>query len=135
MINKNYDFAGWATYYNIKCLDGRTISKGAFKEQNGIKVPLVDSIMLENPENVFGHLILEDTDKGVYAYGYLTNPDTEKDIKELLKNGTIKYFGIYADKLVFDENDKNLITKGFIREVSLCQNSANPKALITEICF
>ena len=26
-----YDFGGWATKYNVKCSDGRTILKHAFK--------------------------------------------------------------------------------------------------------
>lgn len=36
-----YDFSGWATRNNIKCSDGRTIRKDAFKDNDGQKVPLV----------------------------------------------------------------------------------------------
>ena len=32
----NYDFSGWATKNNLKCSDGRTIRKDAFKHNDGI---------------------------------------------------------------------------------------------------
>ena len=36
-----YDFSGWATRNNLKCSDGRTILKDAFKHNDGATVPLV----------------------------------------------------------------------------------------------
>ena len=36
-----YDFKGWATKNDLRCADGRTIRKNAFKGNDGQKVPLV----------------------------------------------------------------------------------------------
>ena len=36
-----YDFSGWATRNDLKCSDGRTIRKDAFKSNDGQTVPLV----------------------------------------------------------------------------------------------
>ena len=36
-----FDFSGWATKNNLKCSDGRTILKDAFKNNDGTTVPLV----------------------------------------------------------------------------------------------
>ena len=33
-----YDFSGWATKANLKCSDGRIITKDAFKHNDGMKV-------------------------------------------------------------------------------------------------
>lgn len=41
MAKKKYDFAGWATKANMKCTDGRTIMTGAFKDDDGRRVPLI----------------------------------------------------------------------------------------------
>ena len=35
------DFSGWATRNDLKCSDGRVIRRDAFKNNDGIKVPLV----------------------------------------------------------------------------------------------
>ena len=40
-MSKNYDFSGYATRYNTKCADGRTILPGCFSHQNGARVPVV----------------------------------------------------------------------------------------------
>ncbi len=32
---EKYDFSGWATRNDLLCVDGRTIKKDAFKNQNG----------------------------------------------------------------------------------------------------
>ena len=40
-MDKDYDFSGWATKNNLKCSDGRTILKDAFKHDDGVTVPLV----------------------------------------------------------------------------------------------
>ena len=60
---KEYDFSGWATKFNIKCADGRTIRDGAFDENDGATVPLVYNHDHSNIESVVGHiyqLVLED---------------------------------------------------------------------------
>ena len=38
---KTFDFGGWATRNDLKCADGRTIRRDAFKDQDGQVVPLV----------------------------------------------------------------------------------------------
>ena len=35
-MGNNYDFSGWATRANLKCSDGRTILKDAFKHNDMI---------------------------------------------------------------------------------------------------
>ena len=36
-----FDFSGWATKNDLRCSDGRTIRKDAFKDNDGQTVPLV----------------------------------------------------------------------------------------------
>ena len=88
MADKTYDFRGWPTNKNIKCSDGRTIMKDAFKDQNGAKVPLVWNHDHSGPDNVLGHAILENREDGVYAYCSFTNTERAQDAKELLRHGT-----------------------------------------------
>lgn len=65
---KKYDFAGLATKANMKCTDGRTILTGAFRDDDGRRVPLIWNHQHDGPENVLGHADLEYTDDGVMAY-------------------------------------------------------------------
>ena len=37
---KKFDFGGYATKNDLTCTDGRVIRKDAFKDNNGITVPL-----------------------------------------------------------------------------------------------
>lgn len=34
-MDNNWDFKGWATYYNALCTDNRIIEKGCFDHQDG----------------------------------------------------------------------------------------------------
>ena len=68
MSKTNYDFAGWATKNDILCSDGRVIKKDAFKENDGSVVPLVFNHDHKDLNSVVGHALLENRDKGVYAY-------------------------------------------------------------------
>ena len=52
-----YDFSGWATKNNLKCSDGRTILRDAFKHNDGQTVPLVWNHQHNDPLNV-GHALL-----------------------------------------------------------------------------
>ena len=45
-MNESYDFSGWATRANLRCSDGRTIMRDAFKDQDNNIVPLVWMAML-----------------------------------------------------------------------------------------
>ena len=127
----NYDFCGWATRNDIKCSDGRTIRKDAFKDNDGMTVPLVWNHQHNEPYNVLGHALLENRDEGVYTYGYFNNTESGKNAKELLKNGDIKSLSIYANRLKQDSS-KNVF-HGQIREVSLVLAGANPGANIEAV--
>lgn len=54
-----FDFSGWATRNNLKCSDGRTIMRDAFKHSDGQTVPLVWNHQHNDPLNVLGHARLE----------------------------------------------------------------------------
>ena len=126
----NYDFAGWATRTNLRCSDGRTILKDAFKHHDGDKVPLVWNHQHNDPLNIIGHAILEHHDKGVYAYGYFNDTESAKTAKELLKHGDICALSIFANKL--KQKGSNVL-HGAIREVSLVLAGANPGAFIDSV--
>lgn len=125
-----YDFSGWATRNNIKCSDGRTILKDAFKENDGQKVPLVWNHQHNNPTEVLGHAILENRDDGVYAYCKFNNTESGNIAKELVNNGDVNQLSIYANKL---KTRMNNVMHGCIREVSLVLAGANPGAYIDSI--
>lgn len=126
-MEKNYDICGWATKFNVKCADGRTIRPGAFKDCDGMKVPLVWQHMHDDPGNVLGHAILSNKDEGVYTYCYFNDSKAAEDAKELIRHGDINSFSIYANKLKHKGGD---VLHGTIREVSLVLAGANPEALI-----
>lgn len=128
MAAKTYDFSGWATKNNIKCSDGRTIMKDAFKDQNGAKVPLVWNHDHSGPDNVLGHAILENREDGVYAYCSFNNTERAQDAKELLRHGDIGSLSIHANQL--KQNKNRDVLHGVIREVSLVLAGANPGATI-----
>jgi hypothetical protein len=124
---ENYDFSGWATRNNIECSDGRTILKDAFKHCDGKTVPLVWNHQHNGPDNVLGHVLLENRDDGVYAYGKFNETDYGKYAKELVKHGDIKSLSIYANHL---KQQGGNVSHGMIREVSLVLAGANPGAYI-----
>ena len=126
----NYDFCGWATRNDIKCSDGRTIRKDAFKDNDGMTVPLVWNHQHNEPYNVLGHALLENREDGVYAYGFLNNTESGKNAKELLRNGDIHSLSIYANRL---KQSGGNVLHGMIREVSLVLAGANPGANIEAV--
>lgn len=67
------DFSGWATRNDLKCSDGRVIRRDAFKNNDGIKVPLVWNHQHNSPRDVLGHAWLENREEGVYTYGFLND--------------------------------------------------------------
>lgn len=129
--NTNYDFSGWATKFNIKCSDGRTILKNAFKHCDGNIVPLVWNHNHQSAENILGHALLENREEGVYAYCSFNDTEEGATAKELVKHGDIGSLSIYANDLQQD-NIKNVI-HGSIREVSLVLAGANPGAKIENV--
>ena len=127
MKNKIYDFGGWATKNDLLCADGRTIRKNAFKDDDGKTVPLVWQHNHDDPTRVLGHVLLENEDDGVYAYGTFNNTDIAKHVKELVRHGDINSLSIYANKLKQSGGD---VLHGVIREVSVVLAGANPGAMI-----
>ena len=131
MKKQKCDFSGWATRNDLRCADGRTIRKNAFKECDGTTVPLVWNHQHNDPSCVLGHALLENRDEGVYAYGFLNDTETAAIAKALLQHGDIKQMSIYANQLTQD-NRMNVM-HGIIREVSLVHASANPGAWIDTV--
>lgn len=126
----NYDFSGWATRNNIKCSDGRTIMKDAFKQNDGQKVPLVWNHQHDDPNEVLGHALLENRDDGVYAYCKFNDTESGQTAKALVYNGDVDKLSIYANKL---KSEMNNVIHGCIREVSLVLAGANPGAFIDSV--
>ena len=129
-MNKDYDFGGWATKNNIKCSDGRTILKDAFKQNDGQKVPLVWNHQHNDPSEVLGHALLENREEGVYAYCKFNNTESGQTAKSLVTNGDVDKLSIYANKL---KTHMNNVMHGCIREVSLVLAGANPGAFIDTV--
>ena len=125
-----YDFSGWATKNNLRCSDGRTIMKDAFKHNDGQTVPLVWNHQHNAPENVVGHALLENRNEGVYAYCSFNDTESGTVAKALVQHGDITALSIYANQL--RQNGANVI-HGEIREVSLVHAGANPGAFIDSV--
>ena len=129
-MKKTYDFSGWATKNNLKCSDGRTIMKDAFKDCDGMTVPLVWNHDHTEAFNVLGHAELENRPEGVYTYGYLNDTEMGNHARELIRHGDITSLSIYANKL---QQVGGNVMHGVIREVSLVLAPANPGAHITDV--
>ena len=129
-MKNTYDFSGWATKNDLKCSDGRTIRKDAFKDCDGMTVPLVWNHDHTEAFNVLGHAELENRPEGVYTYGYLNDTEMGRHAKELVRHGDITSLSIYANKL---QQVGGNVMHGVIREVSLVLAPANPGARITDV--
>lgn len=127
-----YDFCGYATKYDIKCSDGRTIRKGAFKDCNQKKVPLVWQHMHADSDNVLGHAILENRDDGMFTYGYFNDTPKGINAKKMVEHGDITMVSIWANELQQVGDD---VMHGDIKELSLVLAGANPGARITPVSF
>ena len=125
-----FDFSGWATKNNLKCSDGRTIMKDAFKDNDGETVPLVWNHQHNNVNEVLGHALLENREEGVYAYCKFNDTESGRTAKLLVQHGDVNALSIYANKL--KEHMSN-VTHGNIREVSLVLAGANPGAFIENV--
>lgn len=126
----SYDFSGWATRNDLECQDGRTIRKDAFKEQDGMTVPLVWNHQHGDVENVLGHAVLENREEGVYAYCSLNNTPKGQAAKEQVVHGDVKSLSIWANRLQQTGRD---VMHGVIRELSLVLAGANPGAYVDYI--
>lgn len=125
-----FDFSGWASKANLKCSDGRTILKDAFKDQDGQTVPLVWSHMHNDPSQVLGHALLENRDEGLYAYCKFNDTDNGKTAKLLVQHGDVNALSICANKL---REKMSTVMHGNIVEVSLVLAGANPGAYIESV--
>lgn len=125
-----YDFSGWATKNDIRCSDGRTIRKDAFKHNDGQTVPLVWNHRHNDSFDVLGHALLENRDEGVYAYCKFNDTDSGKNAKLLVKHGDVNQLSIYANQL---QHQGANVMHGTIREVSLVLAGANPGAFIDSV--
>lgn len=129
-MKKQYDFSGWATRNNIKCSDGRTILRDAFKHNDGMTVPLVWNHQHNDAMNVLGHALLENREEGVYAYCVLNESEQGKNAKLLIEHGDVNALSIYANQL---KQNGSHVMHGNIRELSLVLAGANPGAFIDAV--
>ena len=126
----NFDFSGWATKVNLRCSDGLTILKDAFKHNDGQTVPLVWNHQHNDPNEVLGHALLENRDEGVYAYCKFNDTESGQTAKLLVQHGDVNALSIYANQL---KKQNSFVSHGNIRELSLVLAGANPGAFIDSI--
>lgn len=126
----SYDFEGWASKNDLKCADGVTIKRDAFKFNDGKKVPLVWNHRHNSVSDVLGHALLENRAEGVYAYCSLNNSQAGQNAREAITHGDVDALSIWANNL---QRVGNNITHGVIREVSLVLAGANPGAFIESV--
>jgi len=124
------DFSGFCTRHNLKCSDGRTILKDAFKHNDGITVPLVWNHQHNDPFNILGHATLENRNEGVYAYCTFNGTESGRNAKQLVEHGDVSSLSIYANHL---KHQGASVMHGEIREVSLVLSGANPGAFIDNV--
>ena len=126
-MERKCHFSGYATRNDLLCGDGRTIRKNAFKDCDGVKVPLVWNHIHDDPNAVLGHAILENRDDGVYAYCTFNDEPQGRNSLNLVKHGDVRALSIWANQLKQIGGD---VIHGVIRELSLVLAGANPGAYI-----
>lgn len=125
-----WDFSGWATKANLKCSDGRTIMKDAFKDNDGKEVPMVWNHRHNDVNDVLGHALLENRDEGVYAWCKFNDTESGQTAKLLVQHGDVNALSIYANQL---KQQGPYVMHGNIRELSLVLAGANPGAFIDSV--
>lgn len=131
MANRKPDFSGWATKYNIRCSDGRTILPGAFASMNGKKVPIVYGHNHDDPDMILGHAILFAKKDGIWTEGYLNTNAKANSIRGCLQNDDIECLSIYANEL--KQVNGGQVQHGNIRELSIVLAGANKGATIENV--
>lgn len=134
-MEESCDFTGWATKYNVRCADGRTIKPGSFADNDGAFVPLVWNHGHSSIDNVAGKAFLHNLPEGVYCEGFCNDTPTGQRAKEMLKHGDITALSICANELKQNKisNTDKIVTHGMIREVSLVLAGCNPGACIDSV--
>src|SRR5690606_33857353 len=136
MTDKKPDFGGYATRNDLVCSDGLTIRGGAFKHNDGKKIPLVWHHQgTDSPENILGHAILENRPDGVYAYGFFNDSENGQIAKTAVEHGDIDKLSIFANQLRKSGANRKDVVHGEIHELSLVMAGANPGAFIDSISF
>ena len=131
---EKYDFSGWATVHDVKCSDGRIITKDAFKHNDGKRVPLVWNHQHDNVENVLGYGVLEHHDEGMRVYGSFNDSEAGRLGKTMVDHGDIVSLSIYANRLKQrGPKSDRYVEHGEIQEVSLVLAGANPEAYIDSV--
>lgn len=125
-----YDFEGWATKNDLLCSDGRTIRRDAFKDQDGMIVPMVWNHNHSSADNVLGHALLKNCPEGVRVYGAFNDTPQGINAKQLVNHDDIRSLSIWANKLTQRGGD---VLHGVIKEVSLVLAGANPGAYIDAV--
>lgn len=128
------DFSGYVTRFGIKCTDGRTIQPGAFKHQDGKKVPLVYQHQHNDVSQVLGYTILSSREDGVWGDSYLNGSAKAQDARAAVQHGDLDKYSIWAKDL--DErimNNEALVHDGVIQETSLVLAGANSGASIYNV--
>src|SRR6478736_692840 len=128
------DFSGYVTRFGIKCTDGRTIMPGAFKHQDGKKVPLVYQHQHNDVSQVLGYTILSMKEDGVWGDSYLNGSTKANDARAAVQHGDLDKYSIWAKDL--DErigNNEALVHDGVIQETSLVLAGANSGASIYNV--
>ena len=129
-MGKSFDCSGWATKANMRCADGRVIMKNAFKECDGMTVPVVWNHQHNSVDEVLGHALLENRDEGVYAYVNFNDTESGQNAKLVVQHGDVNRFSIYANRL---KQQGSNVVHGVIRELSLVLAGANPGAVIETV--
>lgn len=129
--HKKYDFGGWVTKNDILCSDGTTIRQNAFKECDGMTVPIVYMHNHNDITNQLGHMDLENRKEGVYGWGVFNKSQSGQHAKEAVLNGDMDSLSVFATNLERTVRDE--ILHGEIKEVSLVLAGANPAAKIDTI--
>ena len=78
------DFSGYATKNDLRCTDGLTIRRDAFKVNDGQQVPVFWQHSHNDPANVIGHAILSNRPDGVYAKGYFNDTPRASYVKSAI---------------------------------------------------
>lgn len=129
-MGEHYDFSGWVTRNDLRCSDGRTIRRNAFKDNDGKRVPLVWNHQHNSVDNILGHCDLVNKPEGVYGYASFNDSEQGVTAKNMVLHGDINALSIYANKLKQNGGD---VLHGEIKEVSLVLAGANPGAVIDNI--